>query len=129
MNMQLIVNAPHQNMVEKFVGWLCVELQISPRSLEVYAQDDLDGALGMCVDVSEDEFMILVKTKHRDLADYFVTIAHEMIHVKQYLKENLGHWMDTCSDTPYRQRWWEIEAFGLSAPLVEKFAKGLKIEA
>lgn len=126
--MNLTIATPHQDLVAKFVEWLCRELQINPRVLEIYAQDDLGGALGMCMDVSEDEFMILIKTKHRDIGDYFMTIAHEMIHVKQYLKENLGHWMDTCSDVPYRQRWWEIEAFGESGPLVEKFAKGLQVE-
>jgi hypothetical protein len=125
--MNLTINTPHEGLVQKFVEWLCKELQINPRGLEIYAQDDLDGALGMCMDVSEDEFMILVKTKHRDIGDYFVTIAHEMIHVKQYLKENLGHWMDNCSDIPYMERWWEVEAFGESIPLVEKFAKGLQV--
>lgn len=123
--MNITVATPHPQLVKKFVEWLCDELQIRPRNLEVYAQDDLEGALGLCMDVSDDEFMILVKTEHRDIGDYFVTIAHEMIHVKQYLKENLGHWLDSCSDIPYMQRWWEVEAFGESGPLVEKFAKGL----
>lgn len=123
--MYLSADTQHKVLTERFVEWLCIELQISPRSIEVHTQDDIDGVYGLCMDVSEDEFVILVKTKNRTVTDWFVTIAHEMIHVKQHLKENLNHWLHSCSDIPYMQRWWEIEAFGQSGPLVEKFAKGL----
>jgi hypothetical protein len=76
----------------------------------------------LCIDESEDEFIILVKEQSRDLQDMFITIAHEMIHVKQHMKENLGWFLDNYGDIPYRERWWEKEAFDKSVPLVVKFA-------
>lgn len=124
--MYITVDTQHGVLTERFIKWLCEELQIQPKVISVYGQDELDGAVGMCMDDSESEFTILVKTSGRDIGQVFNTIAHEMIHVKQYMKENLGYWMDNCSEIPYMERWWEVEAFSKSVPLVEKFAKTLK---
>jgi hypothetical protein len=123
--MHLTTEITHAGLVHKFVLWLCQELQVFPDSISIHGEDDLDGVYGLCMDVTESEFVILVKTGKRNIGEIFTTIAHEMIHVKQYMKENLGHWMDSCSDIPYKERWWEVEAFAESIPLVEKFAKEL----
>lgn len=123
--MLLTTEITNASLVQKFVLWLCKELQIQPDSISIHGEDELDGVYGLCMDVSESEFVILVKTSKRNIGEIFTTIAHEMIHVKQYMKENLGHWMDNCQDIPYLQRWWEVEAFTESVPLVEKFAKEL----
>jgi len=50
-----------------------------------------------------------------------------MIHVKQYMKENLGWFVDNRSYIPYLERWWEKEAFSGAVPLVEKFIKTLQV--
>jgi hypothetical protein len=123
--MLLKTEITNATLVQKFVLWLCKELQIQPDSISIHGEDDLDGVYGLCMDVTESEFVILVKTGKRNIGEIFTTIAHEMIHVKQYMKENLGHWMDNCHDIPYMQRWWEVEAFSKSVHLVEKFAKEL----
>lgn len=108
--------------VQRFVLWLCCELSIKPDSISVYGEDHIDGGVnGLCMDDSPSDFVILVKTKNRTVTDVFNTIAHEMIHVKQYMKENLGHWLDTCQDIPYMERWWEVEAFSNSFGFVERF--------
>lgn len=124
--MRLTTNIEDIDILQKFIDWLCSELRINPRSLDVYAEDDLVCAFGMCVDTSSDEFMILVKTKGRTITQYFNTIAHEMIHVKQFMKENLGHFLDSCSDVPYMEHWWEIEAHKESFPLVVKFTEAIQ---
>lgn len=110
-------------LVERFATFLCVELDIRPRTITIASYEPDDNTLGICLDESEDEFIILVKDKGRNITDVFVTIAHEMIHVKQYMKENLGWFLDNRSDIPYLERWWEKEAFSFSSPLVEKFTK------
>lgn len=122
--MFLTTQVPNATLAQKFILWLCHELNIQPDAVSVYGEDDMD-VLGMCIDDSETEFTILVKTGSHDIGQIFNTIAHEMIHVKQYMKENLGMLLDDCEHIPYMERWWEVEAFGNSAPLVEKFAKGL----
>ena len=116
----------HPALVEKFAKFLCEELGIFPKRLTIAAYEIDEDTLGMCIDESEDEFLVLVKERDRDIGQIFNTIAHEMIHVKQYMKENLGWFMDNRSDIPYMERWWEKEAFSNSIPLVEKFAKTLK---
>jgi hypothetical protein len=113
----------YPSFIEKFARFLCDELQIRPAKVTIVPYELDDGILGLCLDESDDEFIVFVKEKDRDIGCICTTIAHEMIHVKQFLKENLNHWLNTCRDTPYHKRWWEVEARLDSVPLVEKFAK------
>lgn len=115
----------YPGVVEKLAKFICEELGVFPRRLTIASYDVDEEVLGLCIDESEDEFIILVKENGRDIAQICNTIAHEMIHVKQYMKENLGWFLDNRSDIPYSERWWEKEAFGNSVALVEKFAKTL----
>ena len=112
-------------LVSDFVNFVCRELTINPEKITLASWEVGNKIHGMCIDESESEFIILVNETERNLTEVFVTIAHEMIHVKQYMKENLGWFLDNRSYIPYHQRWWEKEAFENAVPLVEKFAKGL----
>ncbi len=116
----------HPNLVEKFTNFLCGELDIAPTRITIAPYEDEAEILGLCLDESETEFILLIKENDRDIGEIFTTIAHEMIHVKQYMKENLGWFLDNRSNIPYLERWWEKEAFGNAVPLVEKFTKTLK---
>jgi hypothetical protein len=116
----------HPNLVEKFTNFLCSELDITPTRITIAPYEDEAEILGLCLDESETEFILLIKENDRDIGEIFTTIAHEMIHVKQYMKENLGWFLDNRSNIPYLERWWEKEAFGNAVPLVEKFTKTLK---
>lgn len=120
------VETSYPKFLEQFAQFLCVELDIKPAKITIVPYEMDDGTLGLCLDESEDEFLVFVKEKGRDIGGMCTTIAHEMIHVKQFLKDNLNHWIHTCWDTPYHKRWWEVEAYTDSIPLVEKFAKTLK---
>lgn len=125
--MLLTTEVPNPKLAQRFILWLCQELQVFPDSISVYGEDVIDGNInGLCIDISDTEYVILVKTAERDIGQVFCTIAHEMVHVKQYMKENLGQHLDNCQHIPYRERWWEVEAFSKSVALVEKFARGLK---
>ena len=112
-------------LVERFAKFLCVELEVYPKAITIASYEPDDNTLGLCLDESDDEFIILVKDTGRDIGQVFVTIAHEMVHVKQYMKENLGWFLDNHNDIPYMERWWEKEAFSSAGPLVEKFTKNL----
>jgi hypothetical protein len=114
----------HKPLVEKFVRFLCEELAVFPTSITIVPFDEKD-CVGICIDESDTEFLILVKEDGRNIGEVFTTIAHEMIHVKQYMKQNLGWLLDQHNHIPYEQRWWENEAFTNAIPLVEKFAKKL----
>ena len=115
-------------VVKSFVRFLCTELNIKPKRIIVAELEDLkSNTIGLCIDESEDEFIILVKENTRTLSDILITIAHEMIHVKQYMLQNLGWCLDNYGHIPYKERWWEKEAFAKSVLLVEKYAIHLTI--
>jgi len=121
--MQFTTNIEYKGMTERFVGWLCSELDINPSFVMVEGQHVVGGSLlGMCIDEDVDRFIVIVKTGNRTVTDIFVTIAHEMIHVKQHIKQGLGDLLQGC-EIPYMERWWEIEAFQDSVKYVERFAK------
>lgn len=124
-NLTVSLNSNTSN-VEKFVRFLMNELQINPDILEIASYDDKDNS-GLCYDVSDTEFVVFVKEANRNIGEIFTTIAHEMVHVKQYMKENLGSLMDNSSSIPYLDRWWEKEAYYRSVPLVEKYIKGITL--
>lgn len=117
------VNHKYSFLVGRFLKFLCNELDVSPCRVTVFPYENDDDVSGMCIDESDDEFIILVKEENRRVEDIFVTIAHEMIHVKQHMKENLGWFLDNHSHIPHHDRWWEKEAFSNAIPLVQKFAK------
>lgn len=64
--------------------------------------------------------------KKRNLAAVLTTIAHELIHVKQYLFDNLYEEFELNQKAgdkkvPYRETWWEKEAWEGQEPLMLKF--------
>jgi hypothetical protein len=118
------LDSSYDRLVNEFTKFLCKELCILPRSVTIVGYD-LEQDFGMCFDDSDGEYTILVKESGRDIGQVFTTIAHEMIHVKQYMTQELGRLLDEQQDLPYEQRWWEKEAYEKAVPLVEKFSKTL----
>lgn len=115
-------------VVKSFIRFLCTELKIKPKRIIIAELEDLkSNTIGLCIDESEDEFIILVKEATRALQDILITIAHEMVHVKQYIMQDLGWYLDRYAHIPYNERWWEKEAFAKSVLLVEKYVIHLTI--
>lgn len=113
-------------IIKSFVTFLCIEFNIKPKRITVAEWEELDSnTIGLCIDESEDEFIILVKEQTRTLQEILITVAHEMIHVKQHIQNNLGWFLDNYGHVPYLERWWEQEAFSDAVPLVKKYADHL----
>jgi Zn-dependent peptidase ImmA (M78 family) len=70
---------------------------------------------GACYRADENEFMIVLK--ERDEGQMMLTLAHEMVHVKQYLLDDLSDQFD--EKIPYMERWWEQEAFSKEVDLMK----------
>jgi hypothetical protein len=109
-----------------FVNLCCTELDIKPDSIEVVGTAylaDMAGAArrtGLCIDLDEKNYMVIAAIKDRTLTEIYTTIAHEIVHIKQYMKEDLGKLLD--SEKPiYEDRWWEKEAREKSLVFVKKF--------
>ena len=64
-------------LAKEFVEFLCQELSILPRSLDIVSED-MDENVGQCIDVDEGSYLILIKTLNRDIGRVFITIAHEI---------------------------------------------------
>lgn len=76
----------------------------------------------MCFDMDVGHYMILIKTHNRNLTQIYTTLAHELVHVKQYMYDNLGYLLDSHKP-PYNERWWEKEANSKAEELILKFVQ------
>jgi hypothetical protein len=121
MKIDVFLDPAYNTLIERFVKFICKEYCILPRKIFI-TEYNLEESSGMCIDENDGEYIILVN-KNRDLASVFTTVAHEMIHVKQYMTQDLGELLDTNKDVSYKDRWWEKEAYKNAVPLVEKFSK------
>jgi hypothetical protein len=71
-------------------------------------------------------FMGKSRKASRNITTIVETIAHELIHVKQYLFDGLYEATKQNNEAgankvPYRDTWWEKEAWNGQEPLVIKF--------
>ena len=96
-------------------------LQNSRKGVVIRVADECGGDSGLTVDLSNATgcYMVVIKP-HRKLKEIGLTLAHEMVHVKQMAKGVLksttkGTHLSAgeCykKTTPYLDRPWEIEAF------------------
>jgi hypothetical protein len=96
-----------KNFIKFAVNLFCGVLEISVPNLLIY-MDETIRPNGACYRNSPDEFMILLKDGRSD-AETMITLAHELVHVKQYLLDGLSEQWD--ASIPYMERWWEQEAY------------------
>jgi len=91
--------------LSKFSNMLGIELP----NLSIFVDEtDQIKVNGACYQNSPDDYMIVLKVQENE-GRMIQTLAHEMVHVKQYLKNDLASHF--THDIPYMERWWEIEAF------------------
>ena len=117
------INGLDQRLSTKFTNFCLGQLNIRPNILEIEGQDFLQhDRTGMCFDMDIGHYMILIKTHNRNLTQIYTTFAHELVHVKQYMYDNLGYLLDSHKP-PYNERWWEKEANSKAAELILKFVQ------
>lgn len=111
-------------LTENFVKFCCNEFRVYPDLITIEGWDvPLKGnANGLCYEVHRnEEYLIYVNTVDRNVTEIYNTIAHEMIHVKQFIKNNLEELMNDIHKPVYEERWWEKEASKKSLELVKKY--------
>jgi hypothetical protein len=111
-------------LTTNFVNFCCDELNVFPSliTIEAWESSFLDGATGLCYEVNcKDEYLIMVSKSDRNITEIYDTIAHEMIHVKQFMKDNLNKSLCERHRPVYQERWWELEANQNSYELVKKY--------
>ena len=115
-------------LTENFIKFCCKELNVYPDLISVEGWDEpfKDGALGLCYEVDfKQEYLIMVSKKGRNITEIYNTIAHEMIHVKQFMRENLSNAIIEGEKPIYAKRWWEVEASEKSVDIVKKYVDTL----
>ena len=123
--MQINVHGLNEELAEKAIRFFCSELDINPAEISIMADSTL-SVNGMCFENEVGDYLILVNTVKRNITQIFLTIAHELVHVKQYMKENLAKcFAEDKGKTPYKERWWEKEAFEKETELLVKFVATL----
>ena len=118
------LNIEHDNIkdieiIEKAFWFVCKYFKIEKEDykVNVIIEDIIDDNNGLLIDdMEERRFDVLLK-KGRPLGKTIMTFIHELVHIKQFIKNNLTNLMD-CT-IPYLERWWEIEAFEMT-PIITK---------
>lgn len=109
-------------LAQTFAEYCLFELRATPDFVLINGVLELDESTGMCIDEDPGEFTLLVATENRTLSEVYRTIAHELVHVKQYMFDDLGSLLDSPKP-PYEQRWWEREAYELSEKFLSDFSQ------
>jgi Zn-dependent peptidase ImmA (M78 family) len=120
----ITINDPSldENFIESAIHLFCDSLGISVPNLLIYT-DETIRPNGACYRNSADEFMILLKNGRSD-ADTMITLAHELVHVKQFMVDNLSEQLD--ASIPYMERWWEQEAYEKEVELTRLLIKAIE---
>ena len=104
-------------------------------NVEVALDEDMDTAVGYMVEGSEtDEFDIFLRQDVlNDVEELILTITHECVHIKQYLRRELRDtnlyekiWKGqkySTKDTYYKDCPWEQEAYLLQMPIANAVLK------
>jgi hypothetical protein len=126
--------AYQRNYVQSIVEYCIQMLMPRMRSLEinVVLKDLKDDALGYCLSETTREFELEIDKK-LSLRKLLITVAHEMVHVKQYSRRELTGdytWLGKTYNPKKCEYWdqpWEIEAHGRETGLFVRWAEKEKI--
>jgi len=103
----------------KSIAQFCIE-KLMPRMQTLNIEISLkkiNGAMGYCLCETKRDFELEIGTNQR-LRRLLETVAHEMVHVKQFARGELTEkqaWMGKTYDINKTEYWdlpWEIEAHG-----------------
>jgi len=136
MNIQLNIRSKD---TKEFVGMVIkffeaeLKLKRSSWSLDVYTKRGMandDGCRGSVTYVGP-KYLVMVIDSKLDIERLVLTIAHEMVHVKQYARGQIKHkfnsktyyWMGKKVRKDYFEQPWELEAFGKERILANKIFK------
>ena len=134
MNLVTVTGAKKEQreLAEKIVNWCIKEMMPRMKTLDIEVKlKDLKGnAYGYCMQGDDNRTFELEIDKNLSLYDFFSTICHEMVHVKQYARKEMRFnertgatmWKKSrvSNNTDYMDLPWEKEAFRLERGLAMK---------
>jgi len=104
----------------KAISFFSDRLRLPDSILIDFSYSDKMKQHGLCWRHENQHFCIRLATKQtqRNLLD---TIAHEMVHVKQYVNNEIDDTLNTWKGQVRKDEPWEEEAEGLAICLVNQF--------
>lgn len=119
----------HTSLIKEVVEFANNNLDIHEEDfeIEIFLDDISDGVNGMIIDdIPNKKFTMLVQND-RHISQILMTIVHELVHVKQYIRDGLAEVSDSLfRSIPYLERWWEVEAFEKTSEIVGNYVKHLE---
>ena len=92
------------------------------------------GAMGYCLETDNDRTFEIELDKTQSMRNLLETLAHEMVHVKQYARRELNPKVDCWMGKTYNPKkvsyWdlpWEIEAHGRETGLFVRYCEANKL--
>lgn len=109
-----------QKYAFSMASYVCQKFGIAPTIEINFRRMSKDPNYGYCCHLDDNEFEIDIKRTLR-LRDMLTTLAHELVHVKQYVENTLDHSAE--EDIEYWDRPSEIEAHGRETGLFIQWAE------
>ena len=115
-------------LAEKTVAWSIKKLglnRMSSLSIDVVLRKMKKDEYGYCNIIESNRSFIIDINKNISLKDFVSTIIHEMVHVKQFARNEMSaygmRWKTktVSENTKYIDLPWEKEAYKLEAKLIE----------
>lgn len=115
-------------LAEKTVAWSIKKLglnRMSSLSIDVILRKMKDDEYGYCNIIESNRSFAIEVNKNISLKDFVSTIIHEMVHVKQFARNEMSaygmRWKTriVSENTKYVDLPWEKEAYKLEKKLIE----------
>ncbi len=115
-------------LAQKTVAWSIKKLglnRMSSLSIDVILRKMKKDEYGYCNIIESNRSFIIDVNKNVSLKDFVSTIIHEMVHVKQFARNEMSaygmRWKTktVSENTKYVDLPWEKEAYKLEAKLIE----------
>jgi|TARA_Y100000385_G_scaffold289723_1_gene360097 hypothetical protein len=119
-------------IAEKTVTWSIKKLgltRLSSLSIDVILRKMSEGEYGYCNIIESNRSFIIDINKNVSLMDFVSTIIHEMVHVKQFARDEMNgydmRWKSKIIsvETDYMDLPWEKEAYKLEEKLISQIWK------
>lgn len=122
-------NLTQRTLIEDVVMFMMKQLMPRIRNIEIDINLKKIGGdvAGYCMQLDTNREFEIEVDKTLSVRDLVLTVCHEMVHVKQYVRKE----MDECgrrwkkaeisNDTPYMELPWEKEAYRLQAKLAKAY--------
>ena len=105
--------------------YICQKFNITPTiEINFKRMNNNDDVVGSCLYLNDDEFEVDIKRSLR-MRNMLTTLAHELVHVKQYSTGELTQ--ENKTDIDYWDRPWEIEAHGRELGLFIRWCEEEKL--